>query len=197
MISLYGSLARTFKKKYKIDPRNIPISVSSGVELLKAMEANFIGFRQMFKKSGLYKVKRGCFVNGRNITEDELEMSFNEKIWHIIPMAAGCKKQGVVTFILGAVLVVVGAFLSVYGQAWATTIMGAGYSMMFGGVAQMLTNTPGVSDYADRENPEGRPSYLSSSPVNAVEPGLTLPVGYGDFWCGSITVSGGMKVAKI
>lgn len=193
MISLYGSLARQFEKIYNHPAKNIPIPVSSGAELMRAMEANFKGFRALVKRSGLYRLSRGQdVINGHAVAADEVEMSFGEKNWHIMPVAAGCK-SGWGQVLLGAVLIGASFFVPVGGSV----LFGMGASMALGGVAQELAPAPGVSDYGERENPEARPSYLSSGPVNTVEPGLTLPVAYGDCWCGSITVSGGAKAEDI
>ncbi len=199
MISLYGALARQFEKKYNSPAKNIPIKVSSAGEMIMAMEANFRGFRAMLKRKGAYRVSRGqALTHGKDIDAAEIEMNFGEKIWHIMPVAAGCKKGGVMNVIFGAVLIVAGGVLSYYGMgAVGGPMMKIGFAMALGGVAQMLAPSPDGGDYADRERPEERPSYLSGSPVNAVEPGLSMPVPYGDCWCGSITVSAGMKVEDI
>lgn len=193
MISLYGSLARRFEKKFGHSAKNISIPVRSGSEMMRAMEANFKGFRTLVKRSGLYRVTRGAALTcGRNIGADEIDVRFSEEDWHIIPAAAGCK-SGWGQVLLGAVLIGASFFVPIGGSV----LFGMGVSMSLGGIAQELSPNPGVSDYGERENPEERPSYLAGGPVNSVEPGLTLPVAYGDCWCGSITVSGGMKVEDI
>lgn len=193
MISLYGSLAKKFEEKFNHSARNIPIPVSSGTELMRAMEANFKGFRNLIERSGYYHLIRGSHLdNGRDVCADEIKMRFGETDWHVMPTAAG-GKSGWGQALLGAVLIGASFFVPVGG----TVLFGLGMSTTLGGVAQALSPNPSTGDYAERENPEARPSYLSSGPVNTVEPGLTLPVGYGDFWAGSITISGGAKAEDI
>ncbi len=199
MISLYGALARQFEKKYQTSAKNINIRVKSATEMLKAMEANFSGFRGMLKQKVQYRISRGgTFKIEDDLNPAEMKMNFGTRDWHIMPVAAGCKKSGLMSTILGAVMIVAGAVVSYFGApAIGGPMMKMGFAMALGGAAQMLASNPNAGDYAVRENPESRPSYLSGSPVNAVEPGLTMPVGYGDFWAGTISVSAGMKVEDI
>ena len=190
MIRLYGSLARKFERKYKSHTR-LPINVSSIAELVRAMEANFPGFKQLIRKKGLYHIVRGADLEkGRTVRAREVEMTFNDTDWHILPVAAGCGgKGGVVQTIIGAVLFVAGAVMQ------NPALMQVGLAMTLGGVAQMMAPSPGGA--LDRENPEEKPSYLFNGPVNTIEPGTTIGVGYGEFFAGTITVSGGIKVEQL
>ncbi len=203
MISLYGSLARAFEKKYNTPARNIPIKVASAVEMLQALDANFFEFRTLLKSGGAYKVTRGnSLAHGEGLEPIEIEMKFSQENWHIMPVAAG-GGSSIGKVIFGAALI--GASFFIPGTTWAiagmeikikSAVFGLGASMALTGAAQMLAPSP-AADYNASEKQDERPSYLLGSPVNAVEPGLTKPVAYGDVWCGSITVSGGMKVEDI
>ncbi len=205
MICIYGALARVFEKKYKTPAKNIPIQVNSAPEMFQALEANFPGFKAMLKRKGFYRIsKGGAFTRDKDLDSNEIDMNFSDKDWHLMPVAAGCKNGGLMKIILGAALI--GASFAVPGLGmtllgtdimFSSVLVSARLSMGLGGVAQMLTPSPGAGNYADRERPEERPSYLSNNPVNGVEPGHTRPVAYGDVWSGSITVSGGMKVEEI
>ncbi len=197
MISLYGSMARIFERRYRTSAKNIPIQVNSVGEAMKAMEANFNGFKQLIRKKGLYHLVRGKDLQkGRTVAVDELDMTFGEKDWHVIPVAAGCK-DGVAGVVWGAVLFVAGAVTNYFlpGNPVSAYMMKAGVVLMVGGAAQMLAPSP--HGLTDREKPDEKASYLFNGPVNAVEPGTTIPVGYGEFFVGTITVSGGLKVEKI
>ncbi|GAG79022.1 unnamed protein product [marine sediment metagenome] len=207
MINIYGKLASDFEKKYKYKPKNIKINVFSAQEMVNALEANFKGFKSLFRADGLYKVVRGLDIkSGESIEENELAMRFKEPDWNIMPIVAGSgPDDGFGRVILGAALIGASFFvpggmgIALLGKdiLFTSMLTGIGIPMVLGGVAQMLTPSPSVSNYGDREKPDERPSYLSNGPVNSVEPGLPIPVGYGAFWGGSITVSGGMKIEEI
>lgn len=195
MISLYGKLARDFKKKYKRNPRNLNIKVKSASEAIRAMEANYRGFRNLIKKSGYYVVKRGsALMEGKDISTEELAMTFGNTHFHFMPVAAGCGGNGgIFNMVLGAALIVVGIIFPAVG---AYTIP-AGIGLMLSGISMMLMPTPSMGDYKGREKPEERPSYLFDGPRNRAAVGATVPLIYGETFAGSIFISGGLKVEDI
>lgn len=200
MISLYGSLARAFRKKYKTDPKNIPICAKSGRDVVQALDANFRGFRALIKRSGEYKFTRGnALFGGTDVSEREIEIGFGED-WHLMPVAAGCKKGGLLQTIAGVVLIVVGAVISYASSGTLASIGGGmikvGAALAIGGVAQMLFTSP-TSDYASRESADERPSYLFDGPVNTSGAGAALPLAFGKTWIGTHTVSAGMTVENV
>lgn len=209
MISLYGRLARVFKKKYNYEPKNIDVKgLKSAAEVIKAMDANFKGFKNLIKKNGLYKVVRGdSLTDGKPVIKEELNMNFSENQWHIMPVAAGSGgKAGILTMVLGVMLIAAAVMLGpvgwgAMGLAGAPLLSGTvamnvgllGVSLLLGGISAMLTPQ---MDYNTREVEE-KPSYLFNGPVNATQPGLTIPVAYGETFIGSITVSGGLEVRDV
>lgn len=194
MLSLYGSLARKFEKKYNRSAKNIDIKVKSVEEAMRAMSANFKGFRQLIKKSGYYRITRGnTLVNGKDIPEQELEMKFGEKHFHFMPVAAGCGgNSGMLQMVLGAVLIVVGVILIKTPVGAPLIMMGA--SMMLGGLMMMLSPAPSIPTYKDREKPDERASYIFDGPRNRAAAGATIPLVYGETFIGSVFVSGGLKI---
>jgi predicted phage tail protein len=196
MIKLYGSLAKKFQEKYDYDPKNIEIKVHSVEEFMKAMEANFTGFKDLIKKSGFYRVTRGkSFREGKDVEEKEVEMTFKETEWRMLPLAAGAGgKSGLMTAIAGVVLIAVGAVLTYVGYgSFGVPIMKIGLALAIGGVAQMLSPQPGTGDYSNREV-DKKPSYLFNGAVNTSQPGVTIPVVYGESHIGSSFISGGLTV---
>ena len=185
-IYLYGALRKRFGK-------NINAIVHSGIELLKAAEANRPGFRNAINKKQKYIMVRGdTLKKGKEVVEEEIEMKFSEKDWHLIPVPAGCGSTFVT--ILGAVLFIAGAVLTAYGfGVIGVPMMGIGMGMMSAGIAQMMAPSPATNDYAKKEVEE-RPSYLFDGPVNTVEPGLTIPLAYGETFIGSVFISGGLQI---
>lgn len=198
MIRLYGSLAKKFEDKFDYDPKNIKIKVNSVEEFMKAMEANFQGFKELINKSGFYRVIRGTFKEGKDVEEKEVEMTFKETEWRMIPLAAGAGgKGGMFAAIAGVVLIAVGAVASFYGySAIGVPLMKLGLALVIGGVAQMLAPQPGTGNYGDREV-DKKPSYLFNGPVNTSQPGVTIAVVYGKSHIGSAFISGGLTVTDV
>jgi len=206
MISLYGKLARKFKKLYKHEPKNIKISANSATEVMRGMNANFPGFKELFKKHGYYRVSRGLsLTHGKSINQEEVAMNFSDTEWHIMPVAAGCK-SGFFSVILGIVLIGACIFFAPAAGGFAAGTLGAataggvtafgiklGVGLALMGLASVLAPDPNISDYSQREV-DKKPSYLFNGPGNYVEPGLTIPVAYGETFIGSIFVSGSMIV---
>lgn len=111
------------------------------------------------------------FVGDRNVSEDELSHPVGNDDIRIVPIIMGSKNGGVFSIILGAVLVVVGAigaytpFGQAYGGAvWGPYVMAAGYSMMAGGVVQLLTPMP--KGLSSKDKPANTPSYAFNGPIN-------------------------------
>ena len=185
MIVLYGNLRKQFGN-------TINSIVSSVNELMKACEANRPGFRSYIQKDRNYVIRRGdSFKSGNDVVEPEVDMLFTDKTWHILPLPIG-HKGGFFGVILGAVLSVVGL---VTGQPWLVKI---GIGIALSGIASMLAPVPEVSDYANREAPDERPSYLFDGPTNRVSSGGAVPVVYGkNVFIGSVFVSGGLDIGDI
>jgi predicted phage tail protein len=191
MIKLYGALAKKFGHE-------LDIVVNSVSEMMKALEANRPGFKTNIDKDRKYVIRRGdSFKLGVDVPEEELKMNFSETTWHVLPLPLGY--GGVARFVLGAVLFVVGAVLSAYGLgAFGVPLMNIGVGLMIGGVAAMLAPSPDANNYADRESPDKKPSYLFNGPFNRTASGGAVPVVYGkDVFIGSTFVSGGLTIGDL
>lgn len=108
------------------------------------------------------------FLGKQNISEDELSHPAGNEDIRIAPVTLGSKNGGVFNIILGAVLVVVGAWISGMSFGLASPIGGAmmtaGYGMIIGGVVQLLTPMPKGLSAKDR--PNNAPSYAFNGPLN-------------------------------
>jgi len=186
MIVLYGALKKRFGTTIDCDVRSVD-------ELIRAADANRPGFRKAIDKDRYYSIKRGSTLkNSKVVSEQEVDMIFSDTTWHILPLPIGYGGNGFLGAILGAIMIVVGF---VYGQPW---LMQMGIGIALGGVAAMLSPSPGVNNYTDREDPDSRPSYLFNGPLNRTEPGGAVPLVYGkDVFVGSIFVSGGLNIGDI
>jgi len=185
MIKLYGALIKKFGKEINAD-------VNSVNELLKAADALRPGFREAIEKDRKYVIRRGdTFKTGKDITKEELEMNFSETVWHVLPLPMGYK-SGIFTFLLGAIITVVGVVTE------NPMLIQMGVGLMLGGVASMLAPSPSSGDYSDREDPDKKPSYLFNGPMNRTESGGAVPLVYGkDVFIGSIFTSGGIEIGDV
>jgi predicted phage tail protein len=191
-IKLYGALARKLKAKYPgIDPKNIPCKVKSAGEAVRAMESQFPGFKSFIRRKGYYKVVRGQDVmdDSKSLSEEQMKMNFSDDTWHFMPVAAGLGKAGMLQTILGAVILVIGIVIFIYTDYPGVMLLGG--AMMLGGIVTMLTPVPAIPK---NEGNEDTPSYLFNGSLNVNQPGVTIPLAYGETFIGSIVSSFGVKV---
>ncbi|WP_439145462.1 tail assembly protein [Xenorhabdus bovienii] len=134
---------------------------------------------------------RGIPIDGLNepltISREELVFVGQDDI-RIAPMIIGSKNAGVFQTILGAVMVVAGAFL--WATPFGAPMVMSGVGMMLGGVVQMLSPMPG--GLARREDPDNKPSYAFGGSVNTVAQGNPVPIGYGRRRIGGAIISAGI-----
>jgi len=204
-IILYGDLRDRFGKEHVYD-------VETPAEALKALQTNYKDFRTAIDRNGKYCIK----VDNLELTEQELAMQFRSGDIHIIPITAG-NKSSFFKILFGVVLIAAAIFLvpvvgpalgmsatATSNLAWSIGMMGV--KSIMGGIAQMMapsadpvggtqavSQMPAAQGYTQQERPEERPSYLFNGPVNTTEQGGVIPVVYGTFWRGSITVSAGVE----
>lgn len=103
-----------------------------------------------------------------NITAEQLNEPVGNDVIRIAPVIMGSKRAGVLNVILGAVIVVVTAFLDVWTEGgFSSATGGAGYTLGFGmiagGVIQLLTPVPRGTKNKSTDN---EPSYTFNGAVN-------------------------------
>ncbi|MBD1229434.1 tail assembly protein [Xenorhabdus griffiniae] len=180
IIRLYGILGALFGREHRL-------AVSSPQEAIRALSVLIDGFEKFLLTAKERGLTFAVFSGKRNISQDELEFSGEDDI-RIAPMIIGSKKAGVFQTILGAVMVVAGAFM--WMTPYGAPMVMSGVSMMLGGVVQMLSPMPG--GLARREDPDNKPSYAFGGPVNSVAQGNPVPVGYGKRRIGGAIISAGI-----
>jgi predicted phage tail protein len=175
-VRLYGHLGKRFGRVFRFD-------VKSPAEAIRALRANLEGFEAyMFEHSAPgYHV----FVGKRNVGKNDLSVPVSDAAIRIVPVVAGAG-HGVFQTILGAVLVVVGAY---FDQSWLVNI---GVSMVVGGIAQMLIRPPGPATPANNQA-----SYCFNGPINTTAQGNPVPICYGTMIIGSQVVSAGLSVEQV
>lgn len=197
-VYLHGYLGEQFGKKHRLD-------VENAQEALKALQTNYPDFRSSIKKDGEYGIYLGdSLEDGIQIGAEELELRASDKDIHVVPLLEG--SSGWVRVILGVVLIVAAIWVpALQPIAWKVGFAGA--SLILQGVSQLMAPSPdpmgGLSSssgmsaaqsYIKQERPEERPSYLFTGPTNTTEQGGVIPICYGKFWTGSITISAGLKI---
>lgn len=177
-IRLYGVLGVRFGRVHRL-------AVRSTSEAMRALSVVIPGFRQFMARSRDQGLTFAVFVGRQNLNRDELEYPVGPEEIRVAPVLVGSKRGGLFQTILGAALVVVGAFTSAYG---GSSLIGLGASMMLGGIVQMLSpQTGGLAGVADNGT-----SYYFNGPVNSDAQGEPAPVVYGRMLVGSKVISSGI-----
>lgn len=159
-------------------------------EGLHALYMQIPGLRQHIQ-NGYYRVR----ISGKDASMDDISARLNESlkdgaVIHIIPRMEGAN-SGALSFVVGAVMTVVGVVLAVgsFGSlsAIGAPLASAGIAMMAGGVVQMLTPAPKTPSQHHADN--GKASVYFSSVDNMIAQGNPVPIPYGEIMCGSRVIS--------
>lgn len=196
-ITLKGEMGELFGGEWRFP------TIKSAAEALRAINANVGGERiwRYLNDATARGVEFAFFINNRNIEKEGLRQAIlpdSEIV--VLPVPAGSKKQGLVSTIIGVIVVAVvayftwGAGAGSAAAAWfgagSTTgsmLMGIGLSMTFSGVATMIAGQPKAP--TPQESPTNQPSYIFNGPTNRTKQGNVYPVVYGTMLVGSQRVS--------
>lgn len=171
-VRLYGKLEK-FGKESQIHVGSIP-------ELIRALCTTRPGFKKSLK-AGMYEV----WIDDVNISKSEVQVSVPEGcLVRIIPVIEGAKNAGAFQFILGVVLIAVGAYTG------NPTLMKLGFALSLGGLAQMLAPQPSEPVQAERAN-----NKAFTSVTNTAAQGTCVPVVLGRMRVGSKSLSAGLAAA--
>jgi predicted phage tail protein len=191
-ILLYGHLRKRFGRRYQL-------AVSSPSEALSALCTMVPGFRDHMVEHSLpgYRV----FVGDAPCDENTLRCpAGTSEVIKIVPVVAG-GKDALGQILTGVALIALvyftggmaGAGFSLMGtSALSTATIGIGWSMAMGGVAQLLSPSPGVSPQSTNGE-DGLPSYTFGSPTVTVGQGRPVPVLLG----GPLQIGGNIVSAGI
>lgn len=195
-VILLGELGKKFGRRHRFE-------INNPAEAIRALCVNHQGFERHLLESTDRGVAYRVVVGKDDVEAERLHDPSGRQQIKIVPVVAGAGgKFGQV--ILGAALL---------GIAWwnpagimATTLFSAGgtqitlasltanigFSLVLGGVAQMLSPQPRTD--APQERPENQPSYAFNGAVNTTTQGQPVPVGYGRLVVGSAVISAGVDV---
>ncbi|MGY6256533.1 tail assembly protein [Paraburkholderia caledonica] len=178
-VRLYGVVGARFGRVHRL-------AVTSTGEALRALCVTVPGFEKFMMNAKDNGLTFAVFSGRKNLGEDELQHPVGDDEIRIAPILMGSKKAGLFQTIIGAALIVVGAFTSAYG---GSSLIGLGASMMLGGVMQMLS--PQTSGLAGA-GPNNGTSYYFNGPVNSAAQGEPVPLVYGRMTVGSKVISSGI-----
>lgn len=160
---------------------------------MRALCVTLKGFRKAVVDGGAYRV----LVGGKQaLSKDEVPypVSDRESI-RIVPVIAGAG-NGVGQTILGVVLVVVGTFTTIFSGGTSAVLVKVGWSLIIGGVSQMLFAPTPPAGPADR--PENLASYTFDGAVNTAAQGNPVSLLYGGpLIVGSQVISAGLSAEQI
>lgn len=187
-IRLYGRLAKFLgRRKFVAD-------VVNAAEAVRFLLVNFPHLQEHMVDQH-YKVQ----VGEREIEEEELsEPSSKTEEIRITPVMAGA---GAVGRIIAGVALLAASFAIPGFAAWAgptayALIVGAGASLVLGGVAQLLTPVPQVTS-GDNSDKDPRKSYSFSGSQNVSRQGVPVPIVYGEMLIGSVVISAGIDIDEV
>lgn len=135
-----------------------------------------------------FEVEEGKDPNtAEGLKSSELCMRLeNLKSVDIIPVLEGADEDGKswAGIVVGIILIAVGAG-PLAGYWFSSAMVMGGIGLVVAGIANLLTPTPEFADFREIEGGAARPPYLFSGPVNTVNEGGPVFVGYGRLLVGS------------
>jgi predicted phage tail protein len=188
-IKLYGKLAKF------IGHRVLEADVATAAEAVRFLVANWPEVERHMADQH-YRVSIGTY----DIDLDELHHPAGAAPISFVPVVAGAGAVG--RILIGVALIAAafftgGATIGLLGLAApvavSTVLAGVGITLILGGVAQLLTPTPKISQ--DEGDP--RKSFSFSGIQNTNRAGVPVPVIYGETLTGSVVISAGIDIVQV
>jgi predicted phage tail protein len=193
-IRVYGQLAKFLGR------RKFMAAVDSAAEAVRFLLANFPQLEgHMIDQH--YRVSVGSYDLG----EDELHDPAGQQVIKIAPVIVGA---GAVGRIIAGVALIGLSFIPGIGALAVSLMLGVGASLALGGVASLLTPTPGISPIGQGGafNPQTttreteldpQKSYSFSGIQNTSRQGVPVPLIYGETLVGSVVISAGIDTVQV
>ena len=186
-IKLYGKLAKF------IGHRVLEADVATAAEAVRFLLANWPE-AEAHMNDQHYRVSIGTY----DIDLEELHHPAGAAPISFVPVVAGAGAVG--RILIGVALIAASIFIPGSTAIFATTFgkisLGVGLfgaSLVIGGVAQLLTPTPKISQ--DEGDP--RKSFSFSGIQNTNRAGVPVPVIYGETLTGSVVISAGIDIVQV
>ena len=187
-IKLYGALAKF------VGHRVLEADVATAAEAVRFLVANWPELEAHMTDQH-YRVSVGKY----DLDLEELHHPAGAAPISFVPVIAGA---GAVGRILAGIALIALSFLIIplgiaaAGAGIATAVGLAGASLLLGGVAQLLTPTPKVTQGADGQD-DPRKSYSFSGIQNTSRQGVPVPIVYGETIVGSVVISAGIDTVQV
>jgi predicted phage tail protein len=186
-IKLYGKLAKF------IGHRVLEADVATAAEAVRFLLANWPE-AEAHMNDQHYRVSIGTY----DIDLEELHHPAGAAPISFVPVVAGA--GAVARILIGVALIAASIFIPGSTAIFATTFgkisLGVGLfgaSLVLGGIAQLLTPTPKISQ--DEGDP--RKSFSFSGIQNTNRAGVPVPVIYGETLVGSVVISAGIDIVQV
>ena len=186
-IKLYGKLAKF------IGHRVLEADVATAAEAVRFLLANWPE-AEAHMNDQHYRVSIGTY----DIDLEELHHPAGAAPISFVPVVAGAGAVG--RILIGVALIAASIFIPGSTAIFATTFgkislsVGLfGASLVLGGIAQLLTPTPKISQ--DEGDP--RKSFSFSGIQNTSRAGVPVPVVYGETLVGSVVISAGIDIVQV
>ena len=182
-IKLYGVLAKKFGKQFKFD-------VANTREAMRALSTQVPGFEKFMLHAHEYGLTFAVWQDKENIDAKQLDLNTDASVIKVVPKVIGAGgNSGLLSTILGAVLIVAGVFTFGATSAMGVALIGAGIGMAVGGIAQMLM--PKV-DSTQNQNEDGNKANKGfGGAVTTIAQGNPVPILYGQREVGGFIASAG------
>ena len=192
-IKLYGKLAKFIGK------RVLEADVATAAEAVRFLLANWPELEAHMSDQH-YRVSIGTY----DIDLEELHHPAGAAPISFVPVVAGAGAVGRILAgiaIIAFAVVTAGAGLIAglglgFGASTAISIGLVGLSLVVGGVSQLLTPTPKVTQGADGQD-DPRKSYSFSGIQNTSRAGTPVPIVYGETLVGSVVISAGIDTVQV
>lgn len=194
-IRVYGKLAKFLKR------RVFEADVASAAEAVRFLLANFPQLEPHMSDQ-YYRVSVGDY----SLTLDELHDPAGMQEIKIVPVIAGAGGNvGINQIIVGTALIAFAIVTAGGGVAGlglglstgtAVSIGLVGASLIFSGVAALLTPTPQTPTGPDTEK-DPRKSFSFSGIQQTSRQGVPVPIVYGETIVGSVVISVGVDTEKV
>ena len=192
-IKLYGKLAKF------IGHRVLEADVATAAEAVRFLLANWPELEAHMSDQH-YRVSIGTY----DIDLEELHHPAGAAPISFVPVVAGAGAVGRILAgiaIIAFAVVTAGAGLIAglglgFGASTAISIGLVGLSLVVGGVSQLLTPTPKVTQGADGQD-DPRKSYRFSGIQNTSRAGTPVPIVYGETLVGSVVISAGIDTVQV
>jgi predicted phage tail protein len=195
-IKLYGKLAKF------IGHRVLEADVATAAEAVRFLLANWPELEAHMSDQH-YRVSIGTY----DLVGKELHDPAGAAPISFVPVVAGAGAVGriIAGIALIALAIAVPGLGAAAGATAAATIFGTGFSslalsvgllgvsLVLGGVAQLLTPTPKISQ--DEADP--RKSFSFSGIQNTSRAGVPVPAVYGETLVGSVVISAGIDIVQV